>query len=139
MFGMTQPGRGRLSRPDPRLVAAAFLVSGVIHLVRPAVFEPLIPPVLPRPRGIVYASGAAELICGAGLLTRAPWAGRASAALLVGVWPGNLQMALDATRAMRRGGGRPRDVTMAALAWARMPLQVPMIRSALSASPDRAS
>lgn len=128
----------RLSRPSPKLVAVAFLVSGVTHLVRPAVFEPLIPPQLPRPREIVYLSGAAELVCAAGLLTNAQWAGRASAALLVGIWPGNWQMALDATaRARDQGNGhRGRDVALAALAWARMPLQVPMIRAVLPAPGD---
>lgn len=69
----------------------------------------------------------------AGLLTKASWAGPASAALLVGVWPGNLQMALDATARARRGGGRPRDLALAAGAWARMPLRIPMIRAALPA------
>ncbi|MCK9900110.1 DoxX family protein [Parafrankia colletiae] len=124
--------RARLTRPSPWIVAGAFLVSGTVHLVRPAVFEPLIPRALPRPREIVYVSGVAELACAAGLAVRAPWAGPASAALLVGVWPGNLQMALDATARVRRGGGRPQNVALAAVAWARLPLQVPMIRAVLS-------
>ncbi|CAO5253010.1 DoxX family protein [Frankia sp. AgKG'84/4] len=114
-------------------MTAAFLVSGVVHLVRPSVFEPLIPPALPRPREIVYASGVAELACAAGLLAKARWAGPASAALLVGVWPGNLQTALDATTRVREGGGQPRHVATAVLAWARIPLQIPMIRAALAA------
>ncbi|MBL7495625.1 DoxX family protein [Frankia sp. CNm7] len=121
----------RFTRPGPRMVTGALLASGVIHLVRPSVFEPLIPRALPRPREIVYASGVAELVCAAGLIAKTSWAGPASAALLVGVWPGNLQMALDATT-RARDGGRPRDVALAAVAWARMPLQVPMIRAVLS-------
>ncbi|MCK9897279.1 DoxX family protein [Frankia sp. AgB32] len=120
------------SRSRPSLVTAAFLVSGVVHLVRPSVFEPLIPPALPRPREIVYASGVAELACAAGLLAKARWAGPASAALLLAVWPGNLQMALDATTGAREGGGQPSDVAAAAFAWARLPLQVPMIRAVLA-------
>ncbi len=114
-------------------MTATFLVSGVVHLVRPSIFEPLIPPALPRPREIVYASGVAELACAAGLLTKARWAGPASAALLVGVWPGNLQSALDATTRVREGGGKPRQVATAVLAWARIPLQIPMIRAVLAA------
>nr|WP_307873823.1 MULTISPECIES: DoxX family protein [unclassified Frankia] len=113
-------------------MTGAFLVSGVTHLVRPSVFTSAVPPVLPRPREIVYLSGVAELVCAVGLLTKAHWAGPASAALLVGVWPGNLQMALDATSRVRQGGAQPRDLALAALAWARMPLQVPMIRAVLS-------
>ncbi|MCK9925923.1 DoxX family protein [Frankia sp. Mgl5] len=123
----------RSVRSGPWLVTGAFLASGVKHLVRPGSFEPLVPRAMPRPREIVYVSGVAELVCAAGLLTKASWAGPASAALLVGVWPGNLQMALDATAQARRGGGRPRDLALAAGAWARMPLQIPMIRAALSA------
>ncbi|MDT3442142.1 MULTISPECIES: DoxX family protein [unclassified Pseudofrankia] len=125
--------RKRFTRPSPRVVTGAFLVSGMVHLARPSFFEPLIPRALPRPREIVYVSGVAELVCAAGLLAKAPWAGPASAAVLVGVWPGNLQMALDATARVRRSGGQPRDVALAALAWARMPLQIPMLRAALSA------
>nr|WP_232425082.1 DoxX family protein [Pseudofrankia inefficax] len=113
-------------------MTGAFLVSGVTHLVRPSVFTSAIPPALPRPRDIVYLSGAAELVCAVGLLTKARWAGPASAALLVGVWPGNLQMALDATSRVRQRGAQPLDLALAALAWARMPLQVPMIRAVLS-------
>lgn len=128
--------RLRLTRPSPRLVAGAFLASGVTHLVRPTFFEPLIPPALPRPREIVYASGAVELVCAAGLLAKARWAGPASAALLVAVWPGNLQMALDATSRVRQGGAQPRDLALAAVAWARMPLQIPMIRAVLSTGGD---
>lgn len=137
MAKFTQLARKQLSRPSPKLVAAAFGISGIIHLVRPQVFEPLIPPALPRPRDVVYVSGAAELVCAAGLLTEARWAGRASAALLVAIWPGNLQMALNATDRVRQPGSGQRDAAWAALAWARMPLQIPMIRAALSAPRDR--
>lgn len=117
---------------DARVLAAAFLTSGTTHLVRPQVFEPLIPPRLPAPRAIVLASGVAELVCGLGLLhprTRR-LAGWASAAVLVGVWPGNVQMSLDhARRAQRR-----RDLASAAMfagTVARLPMQLPMIRTAL--------
>ncbi|WP_230203080.1 hypothetical protein [Parafrankia discariae] len=85
--------RQQFVRPSPRFVTGAFLLSGMTHLARPSLFEPLVPRAIPRPREVVYASGVAELACAAGLLTKASWAGRASAALLVGVWPGNLQMA----------------------------------------------
>ncbi|MCK9874614.1 MULTISPECIES: DoxX family protein [Frankia] len=126
--------RARLARPSSRLVAGAFLASGVVHIVRPAWFMPLIPRALPWPREIVLVSGVAELACAAGLAADAAWAGRASAALLLGVWPGNLQMALDATARARRGGGQRRDIALATLAWARLPLQVPMIRAVLTPS-----
>lgn len=110
---------------DARVVVGAFLASGTVHLVRPQTFEPLMPDVVPAHREVIYASGVAELVCAAGLLhprTRR-LAGWASAALLVGVFPGNLKMAADALKT------RNRAFKTAALA--RLPLQVPLIRAAL--------
>lgn len=114
-------------------VAAAFAVSGTLHLVRPRTFTPLIPRALPAPTEIVYVSGAAELVCAAGLVGRARWAGPASAALLLAVLPGNVQMAIDATAAARRRR-TPARVAFAAACWVRVPLQLPLIRAALRTS-----
>ncbi|GEB13076.1 hypothetical protein GUY44_14745 [Pimelobacter simplex] len=111
-----------------KVVTGAFVVSGVVHLVKPEVFEPLMPKQLPAHREIILASGVAELLCAAGLLaprTRKV-AGYASAALLAGVFPGNVQMAADALRGDNPG--------LKAAALARLPLQWPMIRSALKAA-----
>lgn len=114
------------------LVVIPFAVSGVIHLARPHAFEPIIPKPLRRwSRGLVHASGVAEIACAVGLLhprTR-PAAGAASAALLVAVWPANLQMSLDlAARARRRRD--PRSVADLVVSLLRLPLQVPLIRIA---------
>jgi uncharacterized membrane protein len=116
-----------LSRGEKVLVGA-FLASGTVHLVRPRVYEPLMPDLVPAHREVILASGVAELVCAAGLLRPASRraSGWASAALLVAVWPGNLTMAL---RAQRSGSGLLR-----AAAWARIPLQLPLIRSALRAA-----
>jgi len=114
--------------PGPRSVALAFLVSGTVHLVAPRVFVSLVPRFLPRRREIVYLSGVAELICAGGLVTRARWAGPASAALLVAILPGNIQMAVDATGSAGPGrGGRAKTVAV----WTRIPLQIPLILAAL--------
>src|SRR5699024_6459886 len=43
----------------PSVVTAAFLASGVVHLVRPEVFEPIVPRPLPYKRELVYVSGLA--------------------------------------------------------------------------------
>ncbi|MEX2182925.1 MAG: DoxX family protein [Chloroflexota bacterium] len=120
-----------MHRPDRRWaplgLAALFGASGLLHLVRPDVFLPLIPRGLPGPDVIVAVSGIAELACALGLVTRHPWAGPASAALLVAVFPGNVQYALD--QVADPGAG----TLGVALAWLRLPLQVPMIWAALQA------
>ena len=115
----------------PRTVAALFTLSGAIHLVRPGVFTPLIPDWLPAPTELVYVSGIAELVCAYGLFTRRRWAGPASVALLLAVWPGNLQMAIDATN------DHGLDSPQAVAAWARMPLQLPLMWMALQDRPPR--
>lgn len=122
-----------MARPLPtgaRLLAGAFAISGTVHLVRPQVFEPLVPRALPARRALVHLSGVAELACAAGLAhpaTRRP-AGFASAALLLAVWPGNWQMALDSRRS--------RSTPYRAVAWGRLPLQLPMVKAALDATRD---
>lgn len=121
--------RGGVLGPDgpfgPRGIAAAFVLSGVVHLLRPAVFVALVPRSLPAPRALVLVSGAAELFCAAGLLRRARWATDASTALLLAVWPGNVVMARDA------GSGRhPGPADSRLVAWARVPLQPLLIWAA---------
>jgi uncharacterized membrane protein len=123
-----------LSR-DVAGLAVLLATSGVVHLVRPEVFEGIVPRVLPNHRALVYVSGVAELLCAAGLLvtaTRRP-AGYASAALLLAVFPANVQMSVDhGKRAQRRDDPASRAAFIGTLA--RLPLQVPMIRTALRAA-----
>ncbi|EIC07277.1 hypothetical protein OR221_2433 [Microbacterium laevaniformans OR221] len=120
----------------PWIVMVPFAVSGVIHLVRPGVFTPIIPRPLRRwNRPLVVASGVAELACAVGLAvpsTRAA-AGRASALVLAGVWPANVQMSVDlGRRAARRR--TPKSWAAFAVSLARLPLQVTLIRRALGSS-----
>jgi uncharacterized membrane protein len=109
-------------------LAVLFGVTGVLHFVKPEPFERIVPRQLPRKKELVYASGVAELACAAGLLhprTRR-LAGLLSAGLLAAVFPANVQMALDLNRK-----GSPRAK---AIGFARLPLQIPLIRAALKAS-----
>lgn len=124
---MTHLSHGR------RAVTAAFLVSGTLHLVRPQIFEPIVPRGLAHRRALVHLSGVAELACAVGMLNPATrsLAGRASAALLVAVFPANVQMAVDAHRAVVRRGPSPSRRLRRALALTRLPLQVPLIMWAL--------
>lgn len=114
-------------------LATLFATSGTLHLIRPQVFETIVPRRLPARRGLVYASGVAELVCAAGLLhprTRRA-AGWASAALLLGIFPGNVQMAVtEGRRASAGTGSRSRQVATIV----RLPLQIPLIRTALKAA-----
>lgn len=106
-----------------KVVVGAFTVSGIVHLVKPEVFEALMPDWVPAHREIIVGSGVAELACAAGLAipqTRRV-AALASAALLVGVYPGNLKMAGDALGTD--------NTAFKAAALARLPLQWPMVRA----------
>jgi uncharacterized membrane protein len=113
---------------DITALAALFATTGTLHFVRPRPFERIVPRRLPRRRALVYVSGALELACAAGLVhprTRRS-AGWASAALLVGVFPANVQMALDARRS--------RSAAFRLATVARLPCQLPMIRTAYRAA-----
>jgi len=108
----------------PLALAAIFAASSVGHVVATDAYASIVPPALPAPQALVYLSGAAELACAAGLCLRRTRsaAGWASAALLVAVFPANVQMALDA------GGTSP---LYSAAVWGRLPLQVPLVALAV--------
>lgn len=117
--------------PTAKVLVAAFATSGVIHLVRPKTFLPSMPSGVPRKIDVIRASGVAELACAAGLLappTRR-LAGPASAALLVGVFPANVQMTVDAARVVADRGPSAQRVAWLAGTVARLPLQWPLIRA----------
>ncbi|HEX2701149.1 MAG TPA: hypothetical protein VHM89_13190 [Acidimicrobiales bacterium] len=98
--------------------------SGVYHLVAPEFYERIVPRPLGHARFYVYASGVAELV-GAALLAASRTrraGGLLCAALLVAVFPANVQMALD--------GGAPGATGLLAspvVAWLRLPLQGPLV------------
>lgn len=118
---------------DLQGLAALSAASGILHLVRPRIFETIVPRRLPERRGLVYVSGVAELACAAALLhprTR-KIAGWASVALLVSIFPANVQMAVTEGKRANRGTGS-RGKQIATLA--RLPLQIPLIRTALKAT-----
>jgi uncharacterized membrane protein len=82
------------------MLAALFTVSGTAHVVVPAPFVRIVPPFLPRPDVLVAVSGAAELAGAAGLLVPATrhLAAWGLIALLVSVYPANIQMLAQAIR-----------------------------------------
>lgn len=107
-------------RPARGLLGAVFLTTGLLHFLKPATYEAIMPPQLPAQRELVYASGVAEIAGGAAVLLHrtAPAGGWWLIATLVGVFPANVQMALDA----QRFTWIPEP-----LLWARLPLQALLI------------
>jgi uncharacterized membrane protein len=109
-------------RPMPRQLplAAFYMLAGAMHFFRPEPYAAIVPRPLPAKRALVYASGAAELAGGVGVLH--PRTRRAAGwwliATLIAIFPANVQMALDAGR--YRGIPEP-------LLWLRLPLQAPLI------------
>jgi len=110
------------------LVGPLFVAAGALHFTRTRWYESIMPDYLPAHRALVYASGAAEIAGGAGLIvpaTRRP-AGWWLIATLVAIFPANVWMAQHPER-YRVPGGR------AALI-ARLPLQavfVALVRAAM--------
>lgn len=123
-------GTGSRGRDVSRYLLAALMVgAGLLHFAAPQAYDPLIPPALGQPRPWVLGSGVAEVAAG-GLLavTRTRRLGAwAVVAVLVAILPGNVQMALDGGYPGAEGpAGDP------AVAWLRLPLQIPLVLWALS-------
>ncbi|MGM0446981.1 MAG: DoxX family protein [Methanobacteriota archaeon] len=81
------------------LMGATYVVAGIAHFLAPKRFAEAIPPAFPRPVGLVYLSGIAEIILGIGVAiprTRRPSAW-GIAALLVAVFPANVHLARSDT------------------------------------------
>lgn len=106
-----------------RWVLTVFMVgAGVNHFVSPAPYIAMVPAQLPAPAALVAISGVAEILGGLGLILPATrrWAAWGLIALLVAVFPANLNMALH-----RLPLGTHVVPTWAL--WARLPLQVLLI------------
>jgi uncharacterized membrane protein len=106
-------------------VAALLIGTGTFHFLAPKAFDTIVPAELPgEPRFYTYASGVAEVSFGALLLPRRTrrLAALAAALLFVGVFPANVNM-------VRLWWDKPWPMRIVALA--RLPLQIPMITTAL--------
>ena len=95
-----------------------FVFAGIMHFVIPKVYRRIVPPYIPAPTAMVYASGVAEIAGGAGLMhpRLRRLAGWWLIATLVAVFPANLHMALHPDEFPKVPGG-------ARALWARLPLQ----------------
>jgi len=96
------------------------VLAGLMHFVRPKLYESIMPPYVPRHREMVLVSGVAEIAGGAGVLadrTARP-AGWWLIATMLAVFPANINMAVEAERF--------REIPEPLL-WARLPLQAAIV------------
>jgi uncharacterized membrane protein len=107
-----------------------FVLAGLLHFAKPTTYEPMVPDTLPAHRALVYASGAAEVVGGLGLIGRHPDVRRASgawlAATLVAVYPANLHMARHHERFATTWLGR-------VALYARLPVQALLVAWVIAA------
>lgn len=99
------------------VAAAFFIVAGWNHFRNPAPYLAMMPPWVPWPETLDKIAGAAEVAGGVGLLVKrfrraAAWG---LLALLVAVFPANLQVALH---------GWPGVRIAPWILWARLPMQL---------------
>jgi len=105
-------------------LAGFLLVAGAAHFVVPRSYERIVPRLFGDPAFWVWWSGVAEVGCAA--LVAVPRTRRmgawAALVVFVAVFPANVKMALD-------GGipGASFPLGSPVVAWARLPLQVPLV------------
>lgn len=101
------------------IMAAIYIVAGLLHFIRPRTYLAIMPPYLPAHKALVFWSGVAELALGLALLLPAlrTWAAWGIIALLIAVFPANVYMAT---------GEKFRKIP-AWVRWGRLPLQAVLI------------
>jgi uncharacterized membrane protein len=118
---MTSSGPDLSSRRSAALLAGVLATSGVLHFTLSKPFDALIPGWIPgSPRAWTYGSGVVELLIAGLIATPATRrrGGLLAAALFVGVFPGNIKMAVDWS---------DRALIEQLIAYGRLPLQLPLI------------
>lgn len=108
-----------------KLLTATYSAAGVLHFLKPAPFDSIVPPQIPgKARLWTYASGVAELTTATLLAvprTRRV-GGLVSAGLLTAVWPANFYMTWL---------WRKQPWWKQAISVGRLPLQIPLIYGSL--------
>jgi uncharacterized membrane protein len=104
------------------LLAAFFVVGGILHFVFLEPYMRMVPPLLPWPMAIVWVSGIAEILGGIGLLFSpsrrlAAWG---LVLLLIAVFPANIYMAVAHVHYAGLLG-------QSWAQWLQLPLQLPLI------------
>jgi uncharacterized membrane protein len=123
---MTAPTPAQITAaPEARRLAAMLFGIGTLHFIAPKPFDTIVPAELPgSARFYTYASGVGELATGA--LLAAPRTRKlgalAAVALFISVFPANVNM-------VRLWWNKPWPLRLGAIA--RLPLQIPMVTTAL--------
>ena len=125
MTNTTLVAQSTASQKPAYRMGAMLIGIGVLHFVAPKPFDSIVPVELPgSQRFYTYASGVAEVATGA--LVLAPRTRRfgalAAVALYIAVLPGNINMC-------RLWWDKPLHMKLGAIA--RVPMQIPMIMTAL--------
>ena len=89
---ISQPSTHRI------IIAGIFLLMGLFHFIRPELFIKVMPDYVPWHKAMVYISGVAELLGGAGILIDEVRiaAGYELIIMLFAVFPANIDMAYKA-------------------------------------------
>lgn len=82
------------------IIAGLFVLTGLLHFIRPQFFVHIMPDYIPYHLAMVYISGVAEILGGIGILvsqtqTYAAWG---LILLLLAVFPANVNMTLEAVQ-----------------------------------------
>jgi uncharacterized membrane protein len=100
----------RVGRVLKLLCGPVFAIAGALHLMRPRMYEAIMPDYLPAHRPLVYASGLAEAAGGLALAVGGPRVRRWSMwwllATLAAIFPANVHMAQHPERYPTIPGGR---------------------------------
>jgi len=93
----SQKKRGLVKSVLTYLCALFFGLAGTLHFVEPGPFLEIVPSFIPFPEAAVYVSGFFEIAGGLGLILPRfrRWASYGLVALLLAVFPANINMAVN--------------------------------------------
>lgn len=82
------------------LISGLFLITGILHFIKPQLFVKIMPDYIPYHLMMVYISGAAEVIGGLSIhfAKTQVWAGWGLILLLIAVFPANVNMTIKAVQ-----------------------------------------
>lgn len=105
------------------VMAAFYIVAGIMHFIRPDYYVPMMPPYLPGHDALIFLSGIAELVLGVAVLvpslrSMAAWG---IIILLIAIFPANLHIALNNVPVFGAAEGA------GAMNWVRLPFQLVLI------------